>query len=197
MGRDKMKVDFKVTEILTLPNTIMAAICLASGLMLFMPNWFVERMYMVDFKNSYGSIIGGVFLISFCILIVNIIYRTSKSINSSRLEKKFLANAEKRLRSLSTYQKAIVYLLYCQDNRTHELPVNDGAVVELEFNHFIGKAASQYAVSDINNAVFPFMLQPWVSNELVEKESLLSELRKANDELEMKYSNTHNKGDYF
>lgn len=71
----------------------------------------------------------------------------------------------------------MVYLLFTQDNRTHPLPLHDGAVLGLETNMVIGKDTSQYFVSDLNNAVFPHLLQPWVSDELSNKETLLADFR--------------------
>jgi hypothetical protein len=37
-----MKIGFNIKEILTLPNTIMAALVLASAMLLFLPNSLLE-----------------------------------------------------------------------------------------------------------------------------------------------------------
>lgn len=168
-----MKIDIK--EILTLPTTIMAALSLASGIILFSPTLIVEQMYMTVFRDNYGFIIGIVFIVSTSILIVNLIYKTTRSIYNARAKKYFYATAEKRLQKLNNYQKAIIYALYQQDNRTLPLPLHDGAVLELEQNMMIGKAASQYMISDLNNALFPYLLHPWVSDELNNKPKLLAD----------------------
>ncbi|PAD85072.1 hypothetical protein CHH57_01815 [Niallia circulans] len=174
-----MKIDFKITELLTLPASIMAAICLASGTLLFSPVSFIEKLYMLAFREKYGFIIGVVFLISLCILIVNIAYTTLNYIATSRAEKRFFANAGKKLRKLSTYQKAIVYGLYQEENRTHVLPLHDGAVRELEHNQIIGKVSSQYMVPNLNNAMIPYMVQPWVIDELDKDQDLLTDYQNA------------------
>ncbi|MGJ9458985.1 hypothetical protein [Oceanobacillus sp. CF4.6] len=57
------------------------------------------------------------------------------------------------------------------------LPLHDGSVLEIEQNYMIGKATSQYMVSDLNNALFPFLIQPWVSDEFNNKPDLLPEFR--------------------
>jgi hypothetical protein len=172
-----MKIDFNIKEILTLPTTIMAALSLASGILLFSSESILERMFMVEFRDKYGFIIGIVFIVSISILIVNLIYKTAQSISNSKAKKNFYATAEKRLQKLNSYQKAILYALYKQDNRTLPLPLHDGAVLELEQKIMIGKATSQYMVSDLNNASFPYLLQPWVSDELNNKPNLLSDFR--------------------
>ncbi|MGX9933485.1 superinfection exclusion B family protein [Virgibacillus salarius] len=174
-----MKIDFNISEILNLPTTIMAALSLASGILLFSPTSILEQMFMLEFRDKYGFIIGIVFIVSVCILIVNLIYQTAKSISNAKAKRNFYANAEKRLQRLNNYQKAIIYALYQEDNRTLPLPLHDGSVLELEQNYMIGKATSQYMVSDLNNALFPYLLQPWVSEELSNKSSLLSEFSTA------------------
>jgi len=172
-----MKIDFNIKEILTLPTTIMAALSLASGILLFSSTTLLNQMFMLDFRDKYGFIIGIVFIVSVCILIVNLIYQTAKSISNAKAKRNFYANAEKRLRKLNNYQKAILYALYQEDSRTLPLPLHDGAVLELEQNYMIGKATTQYMVSDLNNALFPYLLQPWVSDELNNKPNLMSEFR--------------------
>lgn len=174
-----MNFDLKISDILTLPTTIMVAITLSSGIILFSPDVLLEKMYIFDFRENYGFILGLVFTISLSILTVNIIYQSVQSITKNRNRKTFYATAEERLRKLNDYQKALIYLLYIQDNRTLPLPLYDGAVIELESKLIIGKAAQQYLVNDINNAEFPFHLQPWVSDELSNKKNLLDDFRHA------------------
>lgn len=192
-----MKVDFNIKEILTLPLTIMAALTLASGIFLFSPTVLIEKMYMIDFRDKYGFIIGIVFIVSISILIVNLIYSISTSISNANAKKNFFATAENRLQKLNSYQKAIIYALYEQDNRTLPLPLHDGAVHELEQNMMIGKATTQYLVSDLNNALFPYLLQPWVADELNNKPNLLSDFRNAFELQFDKISKQGQTGDYY
>ena len=174
-----MKFDLKLSDLINLPNTFLTAILISSGIVLFSPEELLGQLYMLDFRKKSGFIIGLVFICCLSLLIVNLIYQGSQSVKKNRNKRNFYANAEARLRKLNNYQKALVYLLFTQDNRTHPLPLHDGAVLELETNMIIGKATSQYFVSDLNNAVFPYLLQPWVSDELSTKDNLLGEFRNA------------------
>lgn len=167
-----MKIDIK--EILTLPNNIMAALTLATGILLFSPNLFLGKLFMLSFREKNGFMIGIVFIVSLSILVINLIYRTTKAVQSKNAQKKFYAEAEKRLKSLNNYQKCIIYALYNEHNRTLPLPLHDGAILQLENNYMIGKATTQYMVSNLNNARFPYLLQPWVAEELTNKPNLLS-----------------------
>lgn len=174
-----MNFDFKITEILTLPASIMAALSLASGILLFSPEGILQKLYMETLREKYGFYIGLVFVVSLSILIVNLIYSTANSISNDRAQKRFYAHAEERLKKLNNYQKAILFILFNQENRTFLLPIHDGAVKELEQKYCIGPATNQYMVDDLNNARFPYLIQPWVADELTSKPDLLADFKSA------------------
>ncbi|MFL1672552.1 superinfection exclusion B family protein [Paenibacillus dendritiformis] len=174
-----MKFDLKLSDLINLPTTFLTAILISSGIVLFSPEELLRQLYILDFQKKHGFIIGLVFICCLSLLVVNLIYQAAQSVKKNRNQRNFYANAEARLRKLNNYQKALVYLLFTQDNRTHPLPLHDGAVLELEANMIIGKATNQYFVSDLNNALFPYLLQPWVSDELSNKENLLDDFRHA------------------
>lgn len=181
-----MNFDFNIADFFKLPNKIMAALALASGMILFLPNTIVEKMYMMDFRNKFGFAIGLIFIVSFSILFITSLVACYKYFRHKYLMRKFKATAKKRLNDLDTYQKALIYDLYCEDNHTDELPLHDGAVNFLEHNMMIGKATTQYMVSDLNNACFPYMLQPWVISELQKDNELLSSFKEAFNRFEAK-----------
>lgn len=60
-------------DFLKLPPNILAALSLVTGIILFVPDKALSKLYMVDFRNNYGFIISIVFLISTAILIVFIV----------------------------------------------------------------------------------------------------------------------------
>lgn len=177
-----MKFDLNFVDFLKLPTKIMAALAMSSGLIIFLPDFFVGKMYLSDFRDKYGFIIGLVFLISFSILSVSLVLSIYKYYTGKHARKKFIAEGNKRLRNLDIYKKAIVYYLYSEDNHTGELPLHDGAVNVLEHNLVIGKATTQYFIEDLNNAVFPYMLQPWVIEELQKDSNLEMIFKQAADE---------------
>ena len=58
---------------LKLPPSILSALALASGFIIFAPTKLLERLYFVDFKDKFGFYIGLVFIISISILLVYLI----------------------------------------------------------------------------------------------------------------------------
>lgn len=182
-----MNLDFNLADFFKLPTKIMFALALASGLVLFLPDSIVTKMYMIDFRDKYGFVIGLLFLISFSIIVVTFFVGVYKYFSHLYFMKKFRATAKERLQKLDNYQKAIVYGLYMEDNHTGELPLHDGAVKLLKQNIIITETTNQYAVSDLNNAVFPYMLQPWAIEELQKDSELLSLFQIAYNQIDDKY----------
>lgn len=181
-----MNFGFNIADFFKLPNKIMASLAIASGMILFLPDTIVEKMYMMDFRNKFGFATGLIFIVSFSILLITSLATCYKYFLRKYLMIKFKVTAKKRLNALDTYQKALIYDLYCEYNHTDELPLHDGAVNFLEHSMMIAKATTQYMVSDLNNACFPYMLQPWVISKLQKDTELLSSFKESFDKFEAK-----------
>ena len=59
-----------IVDFLKLPPRILGALSVASGLLLFLPNAIIEKLYMTSFRDKYGFAIGIVFVVSTSILVV-------------------------------------------------------------------------------------------------------------------------------
>lgn len=172
-------MDFNFMDFLKLPTKIMVALGLASGMILFLPDSIIVRMYMGEFREKYGFIIGSIFIISLCILIITSAIAIYNVFKEKYISKKVKKNSEKFLVSLDIFKKAIVYGMYIEEDHTEVLPLNSGAVVYLESMLVIGKVANQYFVDDITNLTFPYMLQPWVIEKLQNDNELLLSYKEA------------------
>ncbi|UOO45501.1 superinfection exclusion B family protein [Enterococcus casseliflavus] len=168
-----MNFNLNITDILNLPIKIMSALTLASGSLLLLPSRFLKQLHLTTFINKYGFIIGLVFIISLSILIITLVIQIFNFISEKRSIRNFYKNAESRLRKLSPFEICIVLRLFENENYTSFLPINDGAVQKLENQLVISKTTNQYMVTNPNTAKFPYLLQPWVVEELIEKEDLL------------------------
>lgn len=172
-----MKINVK--EILTLPTYIMLGISLASGIILFFPEIIIRKMYMFDYRESHGFIIGSIFILFTAILFINLLFNIGKSFSNAKARKEFYEKAEERLNALTDYQKSIVYSLYRKDNRTMFLPLNDGAVSELNYKGVIGLVRGGDHIIDVRGPAVPYLLQPWVSDELIDKPMLLANFKES------------------
>lgn len=112
------------------------------------------------------------------IQLVNTINSLIKIVRKTRNKKLFFDKADERLLSLNDYQKIIIYHLYSQHNYTFNLPVSDGAIIMLESEFMIKKIEGQYLIEDLNSARIPYVLQPWVIQELNKNLDLLNHIVK-------------------
>lgn len=174
-----MNFNLNIMDFFKLPTKIIFAITIATAIILFLPDSIVEKIYMEQFRDRYGFLIGVIFLVSLSILIVALIVALFNYARNKYFWRKFKKDAPERLRKLDDYQKYIVYKLFSEKNHTSELPLHDGAVQLLKQNFIIVEATSNYAVSDLNNAKFPYLLQPWVVEELQKDQSLLTSFYEA------------------
>ncbi|ARB37570.1 hypothetical protein FC605_11785 [Bacillus subtilis] len=170
-----MNIDIK--EIFTLPTSALCALSIGLGVTLFAPSQFLEKMHLLDKVDKYGFYIGIAFILISSIVLVNIIINATKAYSNMRNKREFYVKAEDRLRSLSSYQKAILYALYEQYDNTLPLKLHNGAIEELKAKFCIGYATQQYAVENLNEARFPFLLQPWVKEEMSKKPHLINEFK--------------------
>lgn len=182
-----MKLDVNVTDFFKLPAKIIFSVAIATGIILFLPENILSKLYMLDFRTQYGFVIGLLFTISISLSFVsfcsNIYYYFKNKYNI----KKFKSTQKERLQNLDTYQKAIVYGLFKEDNHTAKLPLNDGGVKWLKHNLIIIETMNQYIVDDLNNALFPYMLQPWVVDELQKDQKLLDLFHSSHIKINEKY----------
>jgi len=167
-----MNINANLIDFFKLPIKIIGALAIASGIILFLPNEIIDKIYMMSFREKYGFSIGIVFIVTTSILLISFLILLHKYFSQKFYKKKFEENAPKRLKTLTPYQKTILYHLYKQDNYTEELPINDGAVLMMEHYLMIQKTTSQYFVEDMKCPMFPFMLRPWVVNKLNDDEKM-------------------------
>lgn len=69
-----------IVDFLKLPPRILGALSVASGLLLFLPNAIIEKLYMTSFRDKYGFAIGIVFVVSTSILVVFLVVIIAKKI---------------------------------------------------------------------------------------------------------------------
>lgn len=172
-----MNIDFKISDFLKLPMKIMCSICIATGLILFLPDIIMKRLYLETFRNKYGFTIGAIFILTTSIILINFVILIYKVVENKYYKIKFRKSSENILLNLSTYQKGIVYGLYKEYNHTAELPIYDGAVVELKNKGIIIETTTQYLTTNFEPK-FPYTLQPWVVKKLNDVPEILAKIQK-------------------
>ena len=55
-------INGNIENIFKLPLKIMVALCISSGLILFLPKNIIEKLYMSSFRDDFGFILGIIFI---------------------------------------------------------------------------------------------------------------------------------------
>ena len=191
-----MSFNFNIAEFFKLPLKIFAAIALGTGLILFLPESISEKLYLIELRESFGFVIGLIFVISVSIVGISLIICLVKLISDRVLYAKSKRISEQYINNLNDYQKSIVCFLYDEPSHTGGLPWNDGAVRLLEQNFLIIHVGNHHLTSSFNPD-FPYMLQPWAVDYLSKHIELLEEFRIAKVHFEETLKRDDDFGDYW
>lgn len=161
-----------IPELLKLPVKIITALCIASGLILFLPNNIINKLYMINFKNSYGFVIGIIFVITLSIVACYLIFYLApiiwNKLTHKHKTKKIKARRKEIMDNLNDNEREIINELMKQPDNTLELPFNTGIVKKLTYYNIISPTSSENYV-DLFEPIIPYFLQPWVFDYINEK----------------------------
>lgn len=133
------------------------AIAIACGGILFLPSQILTKLHIKNFSDTYGSILGAVFLLSSALIITIILSEmfswTRKKYKGIRLRKML----EQRLLKLSSEHIKILVDTYKKKSQSTMLRVAAGTTIYLINGGFIGHATQ---ISD--GETLEYFLQPWV-----------------------------------
>ena len=161
-------------EFLKLPPNILTAISLVSGVILFAPNDFINKLYMANFRDNFGFIIAIIFLISTAILIVLLFTIILKKVKTTIDNKKMKKARINYLLNADNYKVKLIKDFIKEETHTLQIQQNDGLTVELSHLGIISMAGSTQPVDfGYNNEMYlRYFLQPWVINLINNNEEL-------------------------
>lgn len=161
----------EISKILKTPY-ILITIALASGLILFLPDNIISKMYMLDFRNKFGFILGLLFWFSTTLLIVTIGVKVYKKYENKKINKRLQEGIKKFLTNMKNKAEIeIITQMLREDDYTIELPINSGAVIKLQHYYIITPAGSNHYV-EMDNPCIPYFLQSGVFKAIEESEEL-------------------------
>ena len=150
-----------VIDFLKLPPRLLGALAVASGLLLFLPDTIIEKLYMTNFRNKYGFAIGIVFIVSVSILAAFVIIIGAKKIGEKYNNKRLKKDQIDYLKRIDGKKAWLISYLLNEPSNTVMLPMNDGFVVELEQCNVISPAGSTHLVNMLAPEI-NYFLSPWV-----------------------------------
>jgi hypothetical protein len=144
------------------------AIGLSATVILFLPTSYADTISLQEFRDSYRSYIGIIFIISWCYLGVQFVWYIK-----SRVQKWYIGYQKdkiriNRLESLTPEERG--YLApYIQNNiNTQRFEVDDGIIGGLETKEIVYRSSN---AGDIYG--FPYNLQEWAREHLTQHPGLL------------------------
>lgn len=179
-----MNFNFNLEELLKIKSFIVYTFSVFSGTLLFLPDEWIQVIYLYHFKEQYGAEIGAGFLLSL-IFSLGVIGESVCKMVHGAYEKR-VALGKGKILELSPYEKKIVYSMYNRYNYTLNLRLYDGAVRHLQSIFIIEKIPGHFTVEleDLQNPATPYVLLPWVVKVLKKNPKVLDNIQKCYIEYE-------------
>lgn len=187
----------KLISVLKIPlKIIIPAACLFCGFILYANEEVLNKLNLSEFSEEKGFVIGIVFVISICLLLVYSIDFLFKKMKTYIFYKFLPKKTIKKINSFNSTERSILFYLYKSDGYTNLIDYADPSMKSLIAGGFIYIGTDVPVSMDINNRMpIRGRLQPFVVNainRIIEKDKKEKvRLEKKIDTL--KQSNKHNK----
>lgn len=147
--------------LLKLPPKLLLGVAIASGLLLFLPDIIILRLYMDGFKEKFGFFVGIAFIVSISILVSNLIVVLWKKGKKKYYDKRWERKRKNLLKNLEPEDKEVIILMLNDPDKTAMLPINNGTVIKLRSYKIITPAGSNHLINPLDMRI-PYFVQPWV-----------------------------------
>lgn len=170
----------KILKIVPIKNLIFISI-VSSSILLFAPEWLLMKIYLKDFKDCNGFVIGIVFLISL-VFWINYLFSdyVMPKINDISLKRKY-TNLLSNMKNTSEIN--IIANFLNVDNNTLYLSCYDGSVRVLRNSGIISPVSSENPV-DISDPKIAYYMKPVVYDIIDENETLKEKFSDIFEELD-------------
>lgn len=125
------KILEKLFDIKKIPTKFLFVACVTSGILLFSPVSFLQRLNILDFKKQYGQYIGVSFLISLAFLIVILFSFFFKTLRQKFLFQKLQKQIIQNINNLDLHEKALLREFVLNQKSTLQLPFDNETVTGL------------------------------------------------------------------
>lgn len=154
---------------LKLPTRVVLALCIVLGAMIFASDKILGYLGLNTLIQEYRPYLGLGFLITFALLLVDILSHIWKPIGSRITDWNFIRQGKRRLHRLNPTEKHILQYYIQHQTRSQSLPLQNGAVNALQQESIIYRGSSIGTLSG-----FDFIIQPWAWEYLNKHPELLT-----------------------
>lgn len=138
------------------------AIALLTGMLLFLPDDLLSKMYLDELPVLWSRIVGITFLLSIALIITIVISSFISHISSKRRYKKIRENLKKNFNKLSPQQRSIILRALKSKDKAISLNSNSGDAVYLVNNMFLHMPQQVFSVGWDNEILFTYVPHPWL-----------------------------------
>lgn len=164
-----MEILTKIIEIVKIPlKVLLPALCLFSGLLTLFNDDILTKLFLLEWRNKNGFVLGIIFLITLCLILIYVFIfikdKLSNFIFKITLNKKTI----KQLFELDDTRRLIIVALYHAQGYTEYLDYGEPLVQALfEGNYIYAGEQQLVSIDTINNKIpMKFTLQPFVYRAL-------------------------------
>ena len=129
-------------EFLKLAPRYLIAVALMAGVLLFLPDTWLERIDVNNFAQTHRQWLGLAFLVSAILWSVSAITTCLAWIAGRLFQRRLRQHIAQKLSSLNEDEKQILRYYFAKETRANMLKINDGVVQGLVANRIIYRSAS-------------------------------------------------------
>lgn len=178
-------------QLLKLPPSVISAVSLWAGLILFLPEPILNKLGLNDIPGTWITILGITFIISTSIIAIYIIIMLFKSIRNKIYFVRFKLKFPKMMKNLMIEEKKIATLLLRSENLTSRLPNNNGIILRLQGKGVIQLTATN-SISFGGDIRIPYTLTPIAERYLRRHREAYEDFTRTDlQELYTKYNNPY------
>lgn len=138
------------------------AIALLTGMLLFLPDSILRKMYLDNLPVLWSRIIGIAFLLSVALIGTIGVSSAISYITSKMRNKRIRENLKKKLKILNSQQRGIILKVLKSKDKAISLDSNSGDTVYLVNNMFLHMPQQVFSVGWDNEMILTYVPHPWL-----------------------------------
>lgn len=138
------------------------AIALLTGMLLFLPDSILRKMYLDTLPVLWSRVIGIAFLLSVALIGTIGVSSAISYIFSKMRNKRIRENLKKKLKMLSSQQRSIILKVLKSKDKAISLDSNSGDTVYLVNNMFLHMPQQVFSVGWDNEMILTYVPHPWL-----------------------------------
>lgn len=166
-------IKFNVIDFLKLAPKYFLPLLIFAGIMIFIPESWLEFLYLEEIIIKYKWIFSLLFIFALSMFIAGLLLKVNDLLIKRMNERKAYKNVKNKLKNLSEIQRSILLDFVENNVKSKPLPMDSGEVNELVNYSIIYRASSISSDQGVHLYYFEYCLQPLAEKVIKKNLSLL------------------------